>query len=1056
MDYRPLPNNLRFCEREEQTIERWREMDLQTRLEQANPDGEDYVVYDGPPTANGMPHIGHVLTRALKDIVPRYHRMKGKKIHFKAGWDTHGLPVELEVEKALGIDGKDEIEAYGVEAFIEKCKESVWTYQDEWEKMSERVAYTADMRDPYITYENDYIESVWWSLRQFWDQDLIYFGYKVVPYCPRCGTSLSSHELAQGYRDIVDTAVYVAFRLVDEEDTYFSAWTTTPWTLPSNAALAVSEDADYALVEVENGSKYYIAEPLAESLFGEGVKIVKTVSGKDLVGKRYEPLFPYAKNQVERLKKDAYYVVAGDFVTLEDGTGIVHIAPAFGEDDSLLGRSFDLPFIQLVDDKGEMLEDVTGLGGVFCKDADAELINRLREAGQLLKEETYEHSYPHCWRCRTPLIYYARNSWFIKMTALREKLMANNQTVHWLPENVRDGRFGNFLDNVVDWGLSRERYWGTPLPIWQCADGHQHCVGSIDELRELSGENFETLELHKPYIDRIKLTCPECGKPMERVPEVIDCWYDSGSMPFAQYHYPFENKDLFETNFPAQFISEAQDQTRGWFYSLMAIGTGVFGKSPFETCLVLGLVQDKDGRKMSKSLGNVVDPQEALEKYGADAVRWYFYTNSNPWLPSRYSDEAVLEGQRKYMATLWNTLSFYNLYASIDGFDPREHKLESLELSLLDRWILARLAGVIREVNENLTKYLVTPAGRSLAAFVEELSNWYVRRSRDRFWGPGMEDDKLAAFQTLYTVLDNLARLTAPFTPFIAEDLYLAVNPHLNPDEASVHLANYPDVEDFATFEDEDLAEDMEQVLLWVRLGRSARNQSQIKVRQPLSRAYLSHEASARELTDELQALIRDELNVRELVTSREASSWTKYEFKPNFRRVGKVLGKDTPLLQKSLESIDGRAAVEELRETGKFTVTLSNGRELGLEAEDVQIEELPMEGFEVVSEGAATLVLELELTPELIREGYFREIVSKIQTMRREADFEVTDRITVYYKAGDELSDVMRSFAEDFETEVLAKAVLPLPADKETDAQEWPINDLDMRLLLERDTEGN
>lgn len=1054
MDYRPLPNNLKFCEREEQTIERWREMDLQTRLEQANPEGEDYIVYDGPPTANGMPHIGHVLTRAVKDIVPRYQRMKGKKIHFKAGWDTHGLPVELEVEKALGIDGKDEIEDYGVEAFIEKCKESVWTYQDEWEKMSERVAYTADMRDPYITYENDYIESVWWSLKQFWDQNLIYFGYKVVPYCPRCGTSLSSHELAQGYRDIVDTAVYVAFKLADEEDTYFSAWTTTPWTLPSNAALAVSEDAVYVLVETENGSKYYIGETLAESLFGEDLKILKRVSGKELVGKRYEPIFPYAKNQVEQLKKDAYYVVAGDFVTLEDGTGIVHIAPSFGEDDSLLGRKFDLPFIQLVDDKGEMLEDVTGLGGIFCKDADDELVNRLRAAGQLLKEESYEHNYPHCWRCHTPLIYYARNSWFIKMTALREKLLENNKTVQWLPENVRDGRFGNFLDNVVDWGLSRERYWGTPLPIWKCEDGHLHCVGSIEELRELSGNRFETIELHKPYIDQFELTCPECGKPMKRVPEVIDCWYDSGSMPFAQYHYPFENKDLFDTNFPAQFISEAQDQTRGWFYSLMAIGTGVFNRSPFETCLVLGLVQDKDGRKMSKSLGNVVDPQEALDKYGADAVRWYFYTNSNPWLPSRYSDDAVLEGQRKYMATLWNTLSFYNLYASIDGFDPREHTLESLELSLLDRWILARLAVVVRDVNDNLSHYLVTPAGRSLAAFVEELSNWYVRRSRDRFWGPGMEADKLAAFQTLYTVLDNLARLTAPFTPFIAEDIYLAVNPHINPDEASVHLTEYPAVEDFTAFENDELAEDMEEVLLWVRLGRSARNQSQIKVRQPLARAYLSQEDNARELSEELQALIRDELNVRELVLSREASSWTQYDFKPNFRRVGKILGKDTPLLQKSLETIDGRAAKEELRETGKFTITLSNGRELSLEAEDVQIEELPMEGFEVVSEGTATLVLELELTPDLIREGYFREIVSKIQTMRREADFEVTDRITVYYEAGEVLSKVMRDHSEDFETEVLAKAILPLPEDRLPEAQEWPINDLDMRLLLERDTE--
>lgn len=1055
MDYRPLPNNLKFCEREEQTIERWREMDLQTRLEEANPDGEDYVVYDGPPTANGKPHIGHVLTRAVKDIVPRYQRMKGKKIHFKAGWDTHGLPVELEVEKTLGIDGKDEIEEYGVEAFIEKCKQSVWTYQDEWERMSERVAYTADMRDPYITYKNDYIESVWWSLRQFWDQDLIYFGHKVVPYCPRCGTSLSSHELAQGYRDIVDTAVYVAFKVAEQDDTYFSAWTTTPWTLPSNAALAVSEDAEYVLVETHEGSKYYIAAPLAESLFGEAVKVVKQVSGKELVGMRYEPIFPYASKQLERLKKDAHFVVSGDFVTLEDGTGIVHIAPSFGEDDSVLGRKYDLPFIQLVDDKGEMLEDVTGLGGVFCKDADEELINRLRESGQLLKAERYEHNYPHCWRCHTPLIYYARNSWFIKMTELRQQLMANNQTVQWLPENVRDGRFGNFLDNVVDWGLSRERYWGTPLPIWQCPDGHQHCVGSVEELRELAGQDLENIELHKPYIDQFALSCPECGKAMKRVPEVIDCWYDSGSMPFAQYHYPFENKELFEKNFPAQFISEAQDQTRGWFYSLMAIGTGVFGKSPYETCLVLGLVQDKDGRKMSKSLGNVVDPHEALDKYGADAVRWYFYTNSNPWLPSRYSDAAVLEGQRKYMATLWNTLSFYNLYASIDGFDPREQKLETLELSLLDRWILARLAGVIRDVNDNLSNYLVTPAGRSLAAFVEELSNWYVRRSRDRFWGPGMVGDKLAAFQTLYTVLDNLARLTAPFTPFIAEDLYMAVNPHINPADASVHLTKYPEAEDFGAFEDEALAQDMEQVLLWVRLGRSARNQSQIKVRQPLSRAYLSQAAGATDLSDELQALIRDELNVRELVMSGGASSWTTYEFKPNFRRVGKILGKDTPLLQKSLETLDGRAAIEELRETGKFSLTLSNGRELSLEAEDVQIEEQPMEGFEVMSEGSATLVLDLELTPELIREGYFREIVSKIQTMRRESDFEVTDRIKVYYEAGDELTEVMNDYSDQFGAEVLANEVLPLAKDRLSEAQEWPINDLEICLLVERNTEG-
>ena len=847
--YKKVDSSLDFVAREKEIIEFWQEQnifDKQTKLRQ---DGEKFVFYDGPPTANGKPHIGHVLTRAIKDIIPRYHSMKGENVYRKAGWDTHGLPVELEVEKMLGIDGKDQIEAYGVEPFIKKCKESVWKYKTEWEEMSNRIGFWADMEHPYITYENNYIESVWWALRQIWDKNLIYEGHKVVPYCPRCGTALSSHEVAQGYKDIEEATVYLRFHVMDQPHTYLTAWTTTPWTLPSNLALCVHPNETYVLAEKTeeiNGEKqvnrYYVAEALIESVLGKDVKIIEKMQGKELEGMRYEPLFPYAKDIIAQSHKDAYFVTVDTYVTMDEGTGIVHIAPAFGDDDARVGKEYKLPFVQFIKEDGTMPEEVTDFAGLSFKEADPKIIVALNEKGLLIREEEHTHNYPFCWRCDTPLIYYARQSWFIKMTELRDNLVDNNNTVNWIPKTIGTGRFGNFLENVVDWAVSRERYWGTPLPVWRCEDcGHDHLIGSLEELKSMSDDCPENLELHRPYIDQVHLKCPECGGKMTRRPEVIDTWFDSGSMPFAQYHYPFDNKDLFEKTFPANFISEAVDQTRGWFYTLMAIGTAIFDSSPFENCIVMGHVQDEQGRKMSKHIGNVVDPMEVLDKEGADAVRWYFFNNSQPWLPSRFSESMVNEEKRKFISGLWNTYAFYVLYADIDEFDPSQYTLDYEKINVMDRWILSKLNTLIKEVDKRLSNYDITGSTRMMEHFVDDLSNWYVRRSRDRYWGGDMNQDKINAYMTLYTVLDNMIRLSAPFVPFMTESMYQnMIKPFFADAPESVHLSDFPEYNE--NLIDKDLEIQMQIVLDLVNLGRSARNISEIKIRQPLQKMYIVSE----------------------------------------------------------------------------------------------------------------------------------------------------------------------------------------------------------------------
>lgn len=1060
--YKKVSTDMNFVKREEQVLEFWRKHDIRHKVTALNSQGENFTQYDGPPTANGKPHIGHFLTRAIKDIIPRYKRMQGYHVEFKAGWDTHGLPVELEVEKLLHINGKPQIEAYGLEPFIKKCKESVWKYKDEWEQMSERVAYCADMDNPYVTYDNTYIESEWWALKKIWEKGLLYEGHKIVPYCPRCGTALASHEVAQGYKDVKETSVFIRFKVEGEANTWFAAWTTTPWTLPSNVALCVNPEADYALVEVmvddkdqsadsdecscgvlkidaAQAGRYWVAVALVEKLFGHKAKVIKTCKGKELEHVTYEPLFPYGRKAIEAAQKKAYYVTCGDYVTLSDGTGIVHIAPAFGEDDAQIGRAYDLPFLQLVKEDGTMHEDVSDFAGMFCKDADKPIIKMMAMNKSLLAAIQFEHSYPFCWRCDTPLIYYARHSWFIRMSQMREAMVANNNQVNWIPESIREGRFGNFIANAIDWGLSRERYWGTPLPVWRCEHcGKLHVVGSIEELRRLAPACPEDIELHKPYIDAVKFPCPDCNHVMKRVSEVIDCWFDSGAMPFAQYHYPFENKELFEANFPAQFISEAQDQTRGWFYSLMAISTLLFDRTPYENVIVMGLVQDKDGIKMSKHKGNVISPQEAIDRMGSDAVRWYFYTNSNPWLPSRFSFDSVAEGQRRFMGTLWNTYAFYILYADIDQFDPAKYKLEYNKLSVMDRWIISRLQSAIKTVRDYLDHYDITAAARSLQEFVDELSNWYVRRCRTRYWADGMEADKRDAYLTLYTVLRSVVEMAAPFVPFIAEEIYQNLVRSVDATAPeSVHLAKYP-VADLNEI-DSQLEAEMAEVLQIVALGRAARNEANVKNRQPLAKMTV---VSPRRLPETMLAVIADELNVRKLVYADNAADLVDHKFKPQLRTLGKRFGKQLPLLTKALQTMDTCVAWQRLQETGSISVDLA-GEPVSLTADDLLIETAQKNDLATQQDRDITVALDLSLTPELIAAGLVRELISKIQTSRKEAGFEVADRIAIYYQADPELVDIFNKYADVVKDETLAISIENCNDATDFAAKEWNINGL-------------
>lgn len=1027
--YEKVSTSLNFVDREKEVLEFWKKNNIFEKSIESREGGPTYTFYDGPPTANGMPHIGHILTRVIKDIIPRYRTMKGYKVLRKAGWDTHGLPVELEVEKQLGINGKSQIENYGVEPFIKQCKQSVWKYKNEWEKMSDRVGYWADMENPYVTYDNNYIESEWWALKKIWEQGLLYKGHKIVPYCPRCGTALSSHEVAQGYKDVKETSIYVKFRVKGEEQVYLMAWTTTPWTLPSNVALTVNPDETYVKAKCSD-EVYILAEALAETVLKEEFEVLERVQGKDLIGMEYEPLFDFVVPD-----KKAYYVVGGDFVTLTDGTGIVHTAPAFGEDDARVGRAYDLPFVQLVNEQGRFVDAVKPWKGVFVKDADREIISHLDQRNLLYKAMDYEHSYPFCWRCDTPLLYYARDTWFIKMTEVKDRLIKNNRTVNWLPENIKEGRFGNFLENVVDWGLSRERYWGTPLPIWECECGHRHVVGSIAELKEM-GENVpEDIELHKPYIDNVYLKCPKCktGR-MKRVTEVIDCWFDSGSMPFAQWHYPFENEDLFKDNFPADFISEAIDQTRGWFYSLMAISTLLFDQSPFKNCIVMGHVNDKDGQKMSKHKGNVVDPWTVLDKQGADAVRWYFYTESAPWLPSRFYEEAVSEAQRKFMGTLWNTYAFYVLYANIDQFDPTKYELDFEKLSVMDKWILSKLHTLIGIVDKNLENYRITESARAIEDFVDELSNWYVRRSRERFWQKEMNQDKINAYMTLNTVLVTVAKLSAPFVPFMAETMYRNLVKTVDPNAPeSVHMCDFPVVDE--TFVDAELEKNMELVLKIVVEGRACRNTANIKNRQPLGKMFVKSEF---ELPETFRELVMDELNVKELIFTNDAKHFTTYKFKPHLRTLGPRYGKLVPKIAQVLAGLDGNEAMDILDKGEKLTFEV-DGTAIELAKDDVLIETAQKEGYVSETDRDITVILDTNLTPELVEEGFVREIISKVQTMRKEAGFEVMDHIKLYYNGNEKIAEIMRNNMATICDEVLADSAEEGSA--EGYGKEWNIN---------------
>ena len=1038
--YNKVDTNLNFVDREAEVLKFWKENDIANKCISNREGCDTFTFYDGPPTANGKPHIGHVLTRVIKDMLPRYQSMKGKKVLSKAGWDTHGLPVELEVEKLLGLDGKEQIEKYGIEPFIKKCRESVWKYKGMWEEFSDVVGFWADMEHPYITYENDYIESVWWALNEIWKKGLLYKGHKVVPYCPRCGTPLSSHEVAQGYKDVKERSAMVKFKAKDEDNTYFLAWTTTPWTLPSNLGLVVNPEVDYVKVSYE-GQNLIMAEALVESVFAnkEGEHpVLERFKGKALEYREYEPLYPYAEGKI---KKKAFYVMCDGYVTTSDGTGIVHTAPAFGEDDARVCRAYDMPLVQFVDAKGNMTED-TDWPGTFVKDADPLILDDLKAAGKLFKAPKFEHSYPHCWRCDTPLIYYARESWFIKMTAVKEQLIANNNTINWIPDAIGKGRFGEWLEHVQDWGISRNRYWGTPLNVWECSCGHQHSIGSIAELKSMSDNCPEDIELHRPYIDAVTIKCPECGGEMKRVPEVIDCWFDSGSMPFAQWHYPFENKEIFDERYPAVFISEAVDQTRGWFYSLLAISTLLFDNASYKNVIVLGHVQDKDGKKMSKSKGNAVDPMDALRKHGADAIRWYFYENSAPWLPNRFHDDAVQEGQRKFMGTLWNTYAFYVLYANIDNFDATKYELEYDKLSVMDKWLLSRLNTLIKAVDNNLANYKVTETAKVLQDFVDELSNWYVRRSRERFWGKDMNQDKINAYMTLYTALTTVVKLAAPMVPFITESIYRNLVCSVD-DKApiSVHLCDFPVANE--AFIDTELEAEMELVLEIVVLGRAARNASNIKNRQPIGNMYVKAD---RQLDDSFKEIVASELNLKAVPFKDDMEEYLSYSFKPQFKVLGPKVGKQIGEVKAALAGINGHAAKAELESTGKLKLTLKSG-EVELLPEDVDITMSQTEGFATQRYGNVTIALETTLSQELIEEGFVREIISKLQTMRKENGFQVVDHITVYAAGNDKLVDIM-SRNEDF----LKKVVL---ADKvvygstEGFVKEWNINGEDITLAV-------
>ena len=1020
--YDKVSANQNFVEREQKIEKFWADNMIFEKSIELRQHSPEFTFYDGPPTANGKPHIGHVLTRVIKDMIPRYKTMKGYKVPRKAGWDTHGLPVELEVEKMLGLDGKDQIEAYGMEPFIQHCKDSVWKYKGMWEEFSDAVGFWADMEHPYVTYDNNYIESEWWALKQIWDKKLLYKGYKIVPYCPRCGTPLSSHEVAQGYKDVKERSAIARFK-VKGEDAYILAWTTTPWTLPSNVALCVNPDETYIKVKMkEEDYVYYLAQALADTVLGEGTyDVLETYKGTDLEYKEYEALDPV------ETKKKAYYVVCDSYVTMTDGTGVVHIAPAFGEDDSKVGRKYDLPFLQMVDENGMMTKETKWAGHSCIKRVDLEgengvspeVIKDLKERGLLFSAPNFEHSYPHCWRCDTPLIYYARESWFIKMTAVKDDLIRNNNTVNWIPESIGKGRFGNWLENIQDWGISRNRYWGTPLNVWECECGCQHAIGSIAELKSMSDNCPDDIELHRPFIDAVTIKCPECGKEMHRVPEVIDCWFDSGSMPFAQHHYPFENEKLFKEQYPADFISEAVDQTRGWFYSLMAISTLLFNQSPFRNVIVLGHVQDENGQKMSKSKGNAVDPMEALREYGADAIRWYFYSNSAPWLPNRFHKKAVLEGRSKFMGTLYNTYAFYVLYAEIDQFDPMKYTLDYGKLSVMDKWLLSKLNSTVKAVDANLAAYKIPETAKVLQEFVDDMSNWYVRRSRERFWAKGMEQDKINAYMTLYTALVTICKAAAPMIPFMTEEIYrnIVVNVDKNAPE-SIHFCDFPEVNE--EWIDTKLEEDMDHVLQIVVQGRACRNTANIKNRQPIGKMYVK---AAFELSDFYKDIIADELNVKEVVFTDDVSAFTSYSFKPQLRTVGPKYGKKLNAIRQYLGSVDGNAAMNELKTTGKLTFD-ADGDQVELLEEDLLIDAAQMPGYVSDTEYETTVVLDTNLTPELVEEGFVREIISKIQTMRKEAGFEVMDHIRVYFAQNDKIKTLVDSNNAEIKDEVLANEI--------------------------------
>ena len=1039
--YQKVDTNLNFVDREKKVEEFWKENHIFEKSMENRKEGETYTFYDGPPTANGKPHIGHVLTRVIKDMIPRYRTMKGYMVPRKAGWDTHGLPVELEVEKKLGLDGKEQIEEYGMEPFIKQCKESVWKYKGMWEDFSSTVGFWADMEHPYVTYYDDYIESEWWALKEIWNKKLLYKGFKIVPYCPRCGTPLSAQEVSQGYKTVKERSAVVRFKVVGE-DAYFLAWTTTPWTLPSNVALCVNPDETYCKVKAADGYTYYMAEALLDKVLGklakeEGEKayeVLETYKGTDLEYKAYEPLFACAGEAAAKQKKKAHFVTCDNYVTMSDGTGIVHIAPAFGEDDSRIGRNYELPFVQFVDGQGNLTKE-TPYAGVFVKKADPMVLTDLDKEGKLFDAPKFEHDYPHCWRCDTPLIYYARESWFIKMTAVKDDLIRNNNTINWIPESIGKGRFGDWLENVQDWGISRNRYWGTPLNIWQCECGHMHSIGSRQELFEMSGdEKAKTVELHRPYIDEITLKCPECGGEMHRVPEVIDCWFDSGAMPFAQHHYPFENKELFEQQFPANFISEAVDQTRGWFYSLLAESTLLFNKAPYKNVIVLGHVQDENGQKMSKSKGNAVDPFDALNKYGADAIRWYFYINSAPWLPNRFHGKAVVEGQRKFMSTLWNTYAFFVLYADIDNFDPTKYELNYDQLPVMDKWLLSRLNTTVQAVDNDLANYKIPEAARALQEFVDEMSNWYVRRSRERFWAKGMEQDKINAYMTLYHALVTIAKTAAPMIPFMTEDIYQNLVRSVDKDAPeSIHLCDFPTVNE--AWIDKDLEADMKELLEIVVLGRACRNTANIKNRQPIGTMYVKAEKKMSEFYTDI---IADELNVKEVKFADDVESFISYSFKPQLRTVGPKYGKLLGGIRQALTDINGTAAMNELRTNGVLKLDI-NGNNVELTEEDLLIETAQTEGYVSESEGETSVVLDTNLTPELIEEGFVREIISKIQTMRKEAGFEVMDKIVVYAHGNDKIQDVMKAHEDEIKSEVLADEMVL----GETDGyvKEWNIN---------------